>query len=745
MSDPPPLSIAIIGGGIGGAALALALQRRGLRATIYERDASFAQRSQGYGLTMQQGANALAQLGLSDEVHGVSSCVHFSFLPHGEMLGAFGRALYGSSEAGASGGAEEEEEAAVGARADAPAAAGLEGRRDGGGGGGAAAAPAAPPPRRKKTRYNVHLPRQTLREMLLRPLLPGTVEWGARLTSLEEGPPGSPVRLAFASGAQVAADVVVGADGIFSVVRSLKLGGPGRDPCPMRYLGVMVVLGMAPCTHALALDHVVQTLDGVTRIYFMPFTPGVLAQPQPEGPSHHQPPAWAVPPWTMWQLSFPVAEEQAKALQAAGAEALRAHALALCSAWHAPIPELLRATQPANITGYPAYDRDPLTPLQLRGPQAHSRVTLLGDAAHPMSPFKGQGANQAMMDALSLAAALSDAVAMQRDGFGVAAAAAADAAAAAAAAAAAPSGAASAEQGAAADSQQLRCSVCSGAAHPRVAAKQRHLQEAAAAAGGGEGGAPGCAAAPALAFTCTDCRRAAAKADGSAVQKAKQGRKRGAGDAAVAVPGASQWIKSERAERELVKGVQREARRRKALAALAAAPAGVQGGSSSSSSSGASARPAHHSPLPAPPTAAEAAAFAPFFEDPVSAFLATFERRMVARGGEKVLSSRAAGGFLHSLAATHPANCRRTTAARAAAGISLMGCALRKKAAYAGGGGGEIGGGGGGGGGEGGEGGGGGGGEDSAFDVLSEDEFALARAMAARLLRGEFVRHACGQ
>jgi 2-polyprenyl-6-methoxyphenol hydroxylase-like FAD-dependent oxidoreductase len=336
--------IAIIGGGIGGVALAVACLHRGIPFTLYERDTSFDARSQGYGLTLQQASKAMAGLGILNLKEGVVSTKHLVHTPEGKVVGEWGMRKWMETK------------------------------------------PDAVP--RKNNVHNIHIARQALRLNLLNQLGQHTqVQWGHQLTALKTTTQNT-VELSFMVNGlpkQATANLVIGADGIRSAVRKFTIG---EETNPLRYLGCMVILGICPLS-ALAkvqsslLDSatVFQTANGKERIYVMPYDTDSV----------------------MWQLSFPITEEEAKVLSAQGAEALKEEACKR-TPWHQPIPTILAATQSAQISGYPVYDRELLHAelLQHAGP-----VTLLGDAAHPMSPFKGQGANQALLDALALARAIT--------------------------------------------------------------------------------------------------------------------------------------------------------------------------------------------------------------------------------------------------------------------------------------------------------------------------------------------------
>jgi 2-polyprenyl-6-methoxyphenol hydroxylase-like FAD-dependent oxidoreductase len=331
-------NVAIIGGGIGGVALAVACLHRGIPFTLYERDASFDSRSQGYGLTLQQASKAIEGLGIFSLEGGITSTRHVVHTQDGKVIGEWGLRRW-----------------------------------------------KIPFLEKTTKRRNVHIARQSLRRTLLQNLGgSSSVQWGHILTGFSHNDDGT-VDLTFQVNGEIRttnADLVVGADGIRSRVRELAIG---EHLTPLTYLGCIVMLGICPLdalggntSPLLDSATVFQTVNGHERMYMMPFDADTI----------------------MWQLSFPLSEQDAKELSAQGAKAMKKEALRRLSSWHDPIPRILATTSESDITGYPVYDRELFDPALLH---KQGGVTLIGDAAHPMSPFKGQGANQAILDALTLA------------------------------------------------------------------------------------------------------------------------------------------------------------------------------------------------------------------------------------------------------------------------------------------------------------------------------------------------------
>jgi 2-polyprenyl-6-methoxyphenol hydroxylase-like FAD-dependent oxidoreductase len=348
------LRVAVAGAGLGGLCLAQGLLRAGADVTVYERDAGLAGRRQGYRLHMDARAGLALEQCLPPESFALFQATCGGASRRMTVMSERLRVLH--------------EVKGANPPADPYAAATL------------------------STSVN----RQTLREVLAAGL-DGRLVFGRQVTRYESGPDG--VRLHFADGPPADADLLVAADGVNSAVRRQYL--PAAGPAD---IGKRCIYGKTPL-RAEVLDRLPPALkEGFTAVVGgqLGMATGLVRfRQRPE-----QAAAWLSPAedYLMWGLAgdlgaFGVPDERLAAMDAAGLHALSAN---LIRTWH---PDLRALHALADI------DETFLVRIRTSVPVpawAPSRVTVLGDAIHAMSPARGSGANTALQDAALLCRSLAD-------------------------------------------------------------------------------------------------------------------------------------------------------------------------------------------------------------------------------------------------------------------------------------------------------------------------------------------------
>jgi 2-polyprenyl-6-methoxyphenol hydroxylase-like FAD-dependent oxidoreductase len=203
---------------------------------------------------------------------------------------------------------------------------------------------------------------------VLRAAAGDVVELGAEATGYHDD--GESVTLAIAGGTTARGRALVGADGLRSAIRAQVLGDTA-----LRYAGYTTWRGVtAPGTAAALPPQMIggEALGRGERFGWIPVGRGRL--------------------YWFAVANAPPGEEDADP---------RAVVRERFGAWGVPVAQLLDATDAGDVLRTDIHDR---APVETWGA---GRVTLLGDAAHPMTPNLGQGGAQAVEDAVVLASALA--------------------------------------------------------------------------------------------------------------------------------------------------------------------------------------------------------------------------------------------------------------------------------------------------------------------------------------------------
>jgi salicylate hydroxylase len=199
----------------------------------------------------------------------------------------------------------------------------------------------------------------------------GEPRLGLRCVALDESAGG--VELRFADGSTTEADLVVGADGLRSAVR-----GHVTDADEPVFSAMSCYRGLVPVDQVPGGDQF-----GLT--FFLGPNRHLVAYPVRGGELINFVAYVPDPEWTLESWSF--RSEPAQAVAAFGG-------------WTETVTTMLGHAE--EVGRWALYDREPLRRWST------GRVTLLGDAAHPMLPHAGQGSNQAIEDAAALAFYLSE-------------------------------------------------------------------------------------------------------------------------------------------------------------------------------------------------------------------------------------------------------------------------------------------------------------------------------------------------
>ncbi len=310
----------IVGGGIGGLSAAIALRRAGIEAEVFEKAADPATTQVGGGFHLWGNAvRALRDLGLEEKAQAIGATIERT-----EFHSSTGKELAVWPVAEISG--------EVGAS-------------------------------------DLGVNRADLQRILNESAGAETIRSGTELADFRQDEKGVTAR--FTDGREERGDLLVGADGLRSTVRSQMLGSEAPDYAGYTQWQTVT----ADCSELIG--------EGSERVTFGPGLRTVV---------HH------VGGGRLFWAAVIYGPEGDAGRPPGRKEML----LQRFRGWPAPISEAIAGTPEEDITGLAVFDRKPVKRWGV------DRVTLLGDAAHPMTTNTSQGGNQAIEDAVVLARCLRE-------------------------------------------------------------------------------------------------------------------------------------------------------------------------------------------------------------------------------------------------------------------------------------------------------------------------------------------------